>query len=416
MSRLANKDTSASLQIEQVPIDQLHPDPANPRRISEEELESLTRSIRQFGLVDPVIARAEDKTVIGGHQRLLAARKLGLERVPVIYLDLDTERARLLNVALNKIAGSFDEELLARLLKDLETETTLDLTLTGFGEDDLQKLLRSLETREKRDKPEQFDLDAALEEAQRSPRVKPGEVWKLGPHRLLCGDATKPVDVGRLMDDDKAQMTFTDPPYNVSLGDHGGQQQGQKKRRIANDALAPEEWEAFCQSWAANLLAHTDGALYVCMSSKELPLVSRVLEEADGHWSDTLIWAKDRFVLGRADYQRGYEPIWYGWREGADHQWHGDRKQSDVWQVARPATSEAHPTMKPLALIERALENSSRAGDVVLDPFLGSGSTLIACERTGRTCYGAEIDAHYSTIVLARWEQFTAGRAEKVED
>ena len=176
MSPLANKDTSASLQIEQVPIDQLHPDPANPRRISEEELESLTRSIRQFGLVDPVIARAEDKTVIGGHQRLLAARKLGLERVPVIYLDLDAERARLLNVALNKIAGSFDEELLARLLKDLETETTLDLTLTGFGEDDLQKLLRSLETREKRDKPEQFDLDAALEEARRSPRVKPGEV------------------------------------------------------------------------------------------------------------------------------------------------------------------------------------------------------------------------------------------------
>jgi len=217
------------------------------------------------------------------------------------------------------------------------------------------------------------------------------------------------------MDDDKAQMTFTDPPYNVSLGDHGGQQQGQKKRRIANDALAPEEWEAFCQSWAANLLAHTDGALYVCMSSKELPLVSRVLEEADGHWSDTLIWAKDRFVLGRADYQRGYEPIWYGWREGADHQWQGDRKQSDVWQVARPTASEAHPTMKPLALIERALENSSREGDVVLDPFLGSGSTLIACERTGRTCYGAEIDAHYSTIVLARWEQFTAGRAEKVE-
>ena len=152
------------------------------------------------------------------------------------------------------------------------------------------------------------------------------------------------------------------------------------------------------------------------MSSKELPLVSRVLAEADGHWSDTIIWQKDRFVLGRADYQRSYEPIWYGWREGTEHFWCGDRNQTDVWQVARPATSEAHPTMKPLALIERALENSSRTGDVVLDPFLGSGSTLIACERTGRTCYGAEIDAHYSTIVLARWEQFTAGRAEKVED
>jgi DNA modification methylase len=211
-------------------------------------------------------------------------------------------------------------------------------------------------------------------------------------------------------------MCFTDPPYNVSLGDHGGQQQGQRKRRIKNDAMPREQWETFCRGWARNLLQQVDGALYVCMSSKELPLVSRVLEEEGGHWSDTIIWRKDRFTLGRADYQRQYEPIWFGWREGSKHQWHGGRDQGDVWDVDRPSESQAHPTMKPLALVERALENSSSPGDVVLDLFLGSGSTIIACERTGRVCYGTEIDPHYASVVLARWESFTGKAAQLVTD
>src|SRR5665811_181369 len=392
---------TSPMQIEQVHIDQLHPDPANPRRIGEAELEALTRSIREFGLVDPIIARREDRTVIGGHQRLLAARRLGMKNVPTVFVDLTVEQARVLNLALNKISGSFDQELLARLLADLEGVPDLDLTLSGFGDDEIQKLLKSLEARDKRGRPETFDLDAALEDARRAPRVKAGEVWALGDHRLLCGDATKPEDVERLLDGQKAAMVFTDPPYNVALGGHGGQQRGQKKRRIQNDALPPDEWEAFCRGWAVNLLAHTDGALYICMSSKEWPLVSRVLEEAGGHWSDTIIWQKDRFVLGRADYQRIYEPIWFGWREGREHFWCGDRNQSDVWQVARPSVSEAHPTMKPLALVEQAIENSSRPGDVVLDLFLGSGSTLIAAERTGRICYGMELDPHYASIAVS---------------
>ena len=167
-------------------------------------------------------------------------------------------------------------------------------------------------------------------------------------------------------------MVFTDPPYNVSLGDHGGQGRGQRRRRIANDALDPVAWEAFVRGWAKTLLAAVDGALYVCMSSKELPLVSRVLAEEGGHWSDTLVWAKDRFVLGRADYQRAYEPLWYGWREGAGHHWCGGRDQSDVWNIDRPSESPLHPTTKPLELVERAIANSSRQGDVVLDPFVGS--------------------------------------------
>ncbi len=400
------------IAVEQVPIDDLRPDPSNPRQISQAELEALTRSIQEFGLVDPIIARHDDRIVIGGHQRLLAARKLGLKTVPVIFVDLSPERAHLLNLALNKISGSWDQELLARLLADLQPSEDLDLTLTGFTEEELAKLLRSLDHREKRERPESFDLDAALEAARAAPVAKRGDLWRLGDHRLLCGDAADVGDVRRLLDVRNAQMAFTDPPYNVAYGDHGGQQRGTRKRRIQNDALPPQEWEAFCRAWARNLLENVDGALYICMSTREWPTVSRILDELGGHWSDTIIWAKDRFVLGRADYQRQYEPIWYGWRDGADHHWCGDRDQGDVWEIERPAESALHPTMKPLALVERAIENSSRPGNVVLDLFLGSGTTLIAAERTGRVCYGLELDPHYCQVVLARWEAFTGLKAE----
>jgi DNA modification methylase len=406
--------TSPIIQVVDVPINQLRPDPANPRRISNAELEALTRSIREWGFVQSILVRREDNTVIGGHQRLLAARRLGYKTVPVTFLDLTVEQARLLNLALNKISGEWDEELLARMLADLKPIEEIDLSLTGFSEEELAKLLKKLDVREKREKVESFDLEAALEAARTAPRAKLGEVWALGDHHLLCGDATDTAAVARLLDGMRAGMAFTDPPYNVSFGDHGGQQRGQKKRRIENDALPPEEWEAFCRGWARNLLAHTDGALYVCMSTKEWPLVSRVLTEEGGHWSDTVIWAKDRFVLGRADYQRSYEPIWYGWREGVKRHWCGDRDQGDVWKVARATDNEAHPTMKPLALVEKAIENSSREGDLVLDLFLGSGSTLIASERTGRSCYGVEIDPHYCSVVLARWEAFTGEKAERL--
>jgi DNA modification methylase len=401
--------------VEQVSIDALHADPANPRRISEAELESLSRSLHQFGFVDPVLARRADRVVIGGHQRLVAARRLGLKTVPAIFLDLDQEKARLLNLALNRISGEWDADLLARLLSDLADSATADLSLTGFGEDELKQVLRGLDRRERRERPESFDLDAALQEARSLGRVKPGELWALGEHRLLCGDATAAQAVERLLAGGRAGMAFTDPPYNVGLGDHGGQQPGRSRRRLRNDSLDPERWQAFCAAWAANLLGSVDGAVYVCMSSKEWPTMAAALAAAGGHWSDTIIWAKDRFVLGRSDYQRQYEPIWYGWREGARRFWCGDRDQGDLWRVDRPAVSESHPTVKPLALVERALENSSRPGDRVLDLFLGSGSTLVAAERTGRRCYGLELDPAYASVALARLEAFTGEEAERLD-
>jgi DNA modification methylase len=403
------------LTVQQVSIDQLRPDPANPRRIGEEELDALERSLRQFGFVQPVLVRREDNTVIGGHQRLLAARRLGLATVPVTFLDLSTEQARLLNLALNKISGSWDDQLLARMLADLQASPNIDLSLSGFGEDEIKDLLRSLETREKKERVEDFDLDAALEDASRTPRSKPGDLWTLGEHRLVCGDATKPEHVERLLAGAQAAMAFTDPPYNVSLGDHGGQQRGARKRRIANDSMDAISWEVFVRAWGANLLTNVGGAIYVCMSSKEMPLVSRVLAEEGGHWSDTIIWRKDRFVLGRADYQRAYEPIWFGWREGVSHHWCGDRDQDDVWEINRPSDAPLHPTMKPLPLMERAITNSSVAGDLVLDLFAGSGSTLIACERTGRRCAALELDPRYVDVVLARWERFSGLSAERID-
>ena len=408
------KTATTSLTINHVAIDDLKPDPANPRHIGEAELETLTRSIQEFGLVDPIIARREDRTVIGGHQRLLAARRLGLKTVPVIYLDITKEKAKLLNVALNKISGDFDQELLARLLSDLAETPDLELTLSGFEEKEIKQLLKPLEARDKRDRPETFDLDAALRSAYENPRAKRGVLFTLDDHRVLCGDAISADDVGRLLSGARTQMAFSDPPYNVSLGDHGGSPQGQTRRRIRNDSMTPEAWEAFCRGWVHNLVTAVDGALYICMSTKEWPTVSRILADAGGHWSDTIIWEKDRFVLGRSDYQRGYEPIWYGWREGAKRHFAGGRDQSDIWKIDRPSDSPLHPTMKPLPLIERAVENSSKPGDVILDLFLGSGSTLIAAERTGRVCFGMELDPHYCSMVIARWEAFTGLEAQKV--
>lgn len=260
------------LAVEQVSIDRLRPDPANPRRISDEELESLTRSIGEFGFVQPIVARREDRIVIGGHQRLTAAVRLGITSVLVIWLDLPLEQARLLNLALNRISGEFDEQLLARLVADLEASIDVDLTLAGFGEDELTDLMCSLDAREKRERPETFDLDEALEAASRDRRTKASDLWQLGEHRLACGDATDAATLGRL------------------LGDHGGQGRGRQRRRIANDALDPVAWEDFVRGWAQTLIGSTAGALYVCMSSKEWPLVAGVLAEEGGHWSDTIIW------------------------------------------------------------------------------------------------------------------------------
>ena len=407
--------TEQTIQIEQLPIGDLRPDPANPRRISDQELETLTRSISEFGLVDPIIARREDKTVIGGHQRLLAARKLGYKTIPVVLADLTVEQAHLLNIALNKISGSFDQELLARLLKELQEVPNIDLSLSGFEDDELKKLLKSLDARERRDRIENFDLDAAIKDAQNAPVAKRGDIWLLGEHRVACGDSTDKKAVQGLMGRSRHRMTFTDPPYNVNYGESMKDKLRKNSNKIINDNLG-DAFEPFLEKACKNILEFTDGAVYICMSSSELHTLQKAFIAAGGHWSTFIIWAKNTFTIGRSDYQRQYEPILYGWREGVNHYWCRDRDQGDVWQVDKPSSSPLHPTMKPLALIERAIQNSSQSGDKVLDTFLGSGSTLIACERTGRICYGMELEPLYVDIARMRWEAFTGEKAKRADE
>jgi DNA modification methylase len=232
----------------------------------------------------------------------------------------------------------------------------------------------------------------------------------LGEHRLLCGDATVAADVERVLDGRLADMTFTDPPYNVDYGSSAKDKLRGHRRKILNDDLG-SGFEVFLQDACANILAVTKGAVYVCMSSSELHTLQKAFTAAGGKWSTFLIWAKHTFTLGRADYQRQYEPILYGWHDGHDHYWCGARDQGDVWHFDKPVRNDLHPTMKPVALVERAVRNSSKSRDIVLDPFGGSGSTLIACAKAGRQARLVELDPKYCDVIIRRWQAWTGEQA-----
>jgi DNA modification methylase len=422
---------SSALTVEQVPIDQLRPDPANPRRISDEELDSLERSIRQFGFVQPVLARKEDGVVIGGHQRLLAARRLGLTTVPVTYLDLSIEQARLLNLALNKISGSWDEQLLARLLADLQSSPDVDLSLSGFGEDEIKDLLRSLEIREKREQVESFDLDEALEEARARPlRSKLGDLWALGDHRLLCGDSTDPTAVARLLDGAEPKLLATDPPYGVSLD-------GSWRDGVYN-ALGPAEKTYMRGKGARNTTMSGDTRVdwseafelvpsltvgYIWHAGVHAAQVAEGLERIGFEIVAQVIWDKGLFAMGRSWYHWSHEPCWVVRKKGAKVRFLGTRDQATIWHAPSPkmimsGSAEPrldHPTQKPLVLFETPIRNHLKGGEALYEPFCGSGTTVIAAERTGTRCYAIEIDPVYVDVALARWERFSGSVAERID-
>ncbi|MFZ4760974.1 MAG: DNA-methyltransferase, partial [Burkholderiaceae bacterium] len=252
--------------------------------------------------------------------------------------------------------------------------------------------------------------DDAVPEVPETPVSKTGDVWVLGEHKLLCGDATKAQDYAALLGDELVDMTFTDPPYNVNYANSAKDKMRGKNRAILNDNLG-EGFGQFLHDACSNILARTKGAVYVAMSSSELDTLQSAFRRAGGRWSTFIIWAKNTFTLGRSDYQRQYEPILYGWRDGADHFWCGDRDQGDVWQIKKPQKNDLHPTMKPVELVERAVKNSSKSRDLVLDPFGGSGSTLIACEKTGRRARLIELDPKYVDVIVRRWQDWTGKTA-----
>jgi DNA modification methylase len=270
---------------------------------------------------------------------------------------------------------------------------------------ELERLLAIADGETGSDEPEDD-----VPEPPEAPVSKPGDLWVLGNHRLLCGDATVLSDVEQVLGGQLVDMTWTDPPYNVDYGNTPKDKLRGKHRPILNDNLG-SGFEAFLLDACTNILAVTKGAVYVCMSSSELHSLQRAFTAAGGKWSTFVIWAKSTFTLGRADYQTQYEPILYGWPQGHDRYWCGVRDQGDVWFFDKPARNDLHPTMKPVALVERAIRNSSKSRDIVLDPFGGSGSTLIACEKVGRQARLIELDPKYIDTIILRWQEFSGGTA-----
>ena len=278
-----------------------------------------------------------------------------------------------------------------------------DLDLMGFSDEELDGLLLT-------EAPEGNTDDDEVPEPEEHPVSLPGDVWILGDHKLLCGSATETADLEKLMGDELADMVFTDPPYNVDYANPEKDGKARKDRRIKNDNLG-SEFHAFLLAAMGNMLTFCKGAMYVCMSSSELDTLQKAFREAGGKWSTFIIWAKNTFTLGRADYQRQYEPILYGWKDGADHFWCGARDQGDVWFYNKPTKNDLHPTMKPVELVERAVRNSSKTRDIVLDLFGGSGSTLIACEKTHRRARLVELDPKYVDVIVHRWEVYAGKEA-----
>ena len=395
-----------SYGIERVDVSVLTAFSGNPRTHSDMQIDQIAASIREFGWTNPILVDA-GCVIIAGHGRLAAASQLGLEQVPVIRLDhLSDAQRKALVIADNQLAlnAGWDDAALSSLIQELDTEK-FDLELLGFLSEDLDRYLAG-----HADDASVEAEEGELPEAPVIPTSRPGDLWILGEHRLLCGDATVLSDVERLMNGQLADMAVTDPPYNVDYANAAKNKIISKDRRILNDALG-EGFHQFLYDTCVNLLMVTKGACYVCMSSSELHTLQKAFTDAGGKWSTFIIWAKNTFTLGRADYQRQYEPILYGWKQGADHFWCGARDQGDVWFVDKPRVNDLHPTMKPVELIERAIRNSSKSRDIVLDLFGGSGTTLIAAERTGRSARLMELDPKYADVIVERWQNLTGGVA-----
>jgi DNA modification methylase len=398
-----------NLQVVTWPVEKLIPYARNARTHSAEQVAQVAASIAEFGWTNPILAGA-DGIVIAGHARLLAARKLGMTEVPVIVLDHLTEsQRRALVLADNRLAlnAGWDEEMLRVEMAALDDDG-FNLEVVGFTDEEIADLLRD---------PEEVHAgntdDDAVPETPETAITVPGDTWLLGQHRLLCGDSVQMESVEKVLAGGLADMVFCDPPYNVNYGAMMKDKLRGKARKIANDDLG-QDFEQFLRDACVNILAVTKGAIYVCMSSSELHTLQKAFREAGGHWSTFVIWAKNTFTMGRSDYQRQYEPILYGWKDGTQHFWCGARDQGDVWFIKKPQVNDLHPTMKPVELVERAVRNSSKDRDTVLDPFGGSGTTLIACEKTGRQARVIELEPKYCDVICRRFMDFS-GKAATLE-
>lgn len=392
-------------------ISELKPYENNPR-FNDKAVDAVAASIKEFGFKVPIVID-KDNVIIAGHTRLKAAQKLGMTEVPVIIADdLTEEQVKAFRLADNKVSelADWDFSKLEEELKNIE----MDMSQFNF---DMKELTKEFD-KNKEVTEDDFDVDKAIEEID-VPTSKRGDVFQLGNHRLMVGDSTNKEDVSKLMNGKLADIVFTDPPWNVNYGAvEKGNAQGYKPRTILNDFMGTEDFKNFMfKTFECMNHASKDGAMtYVVMSAQEWGNMMLTLSQNNYHWSSTIIWNKDRLVLSRKDYHTKYEPIWYGWKEGSRLHPLEDRKQSDVWDVARPDRSEDHPTMKPVELVARAISNSSNQDDITLDLFGGSGTTLIACEQLKRNCYMMELDPKYADVIIKRWETLTGKKAVKLDN
>lgn len=365
----------------------------NPRGIKKDDFERLKSQIKELGLYKPFLVDKNENIVLGGNMRLKACLELGIKDVPVNFVDAPTDELKI-KYALsdNDRAGYYEENQLSELILSVP-----DLDLSDYKVD-LGKLT-SVEELLNRFVPDPEEDEAP--EVTENPVSKLGEVYQLGRHRVMCGDSTKSDDVEKLMDGKKADMVFTDPPYNIAY--EGG---SKKREMIENDEVV--DFYQFLLDAYTSMFTFTKGgaAFYVCHADSERVNFTKAFKDAGGYLSSVIIWAKNNATFGRSDYFWRHEPILYGWNASGSHQWFGDRKQDTIWNIDRPSRSDEHPTMKPITLIAKAVGNSSKTDDIVMDLFLGSGSTLIACEQANRTCYGMELDPKYTDVIRKRYWKF----------
>lgn len=376
-----------------IPIEQIEPYSKNAKKHPQTQIKQIANSIKEFGFNQAIVIDKNNEIVVG-HGRYEAAKLLGLKEVPILQAsNLTKQQVKAYRLADNKLNESdWDMDMAIEELKELDN---YHFDLTGFDRDLLIE-------------PEEKD-DVIPEDA--TVRSKLGDIWQLGKHRVMCGDSTKKEDVERLMDDKKADMVFTDPPWNVAIGLESNPRHRQREG-LKNDKLSDEDFKNFLSGFIKPLKEYLVGDIYCVWGNEQMPALDMLLRKEGFHWSSIIIWVKDIFVLGRSKYHRQYEPIWYGWQKNEKSSYRGDRKQSDIWEIKRPKRSKEHPTMKPIELCVKAIVNSSEEGGIILDTFLGSGSTLIACEKTNRICYGCEIDPKYTDVIIQRYEDYTGNKAK----
>ena len=390
----------SAMQWKTLSVDALRPAAYNPRKklkAGDKEYEKIKNSILEFGYVEPIIVNY-DMTVIGGHQRLTVLKDLGYTEVQCVEVHIEDEnKVKALNIALNKITGAWNEQLLADLIVDLQA-ANFNTDFTGFEAPEIEQLFSKVHNKDI--KEDDFDVEAELQKPTMS---QAGDVWLLGRHRLVCGDSTLPETYTKLMDGKRANLVLTDPPYNVDVEETAG--------KIKNDNMPDEDFYKFLFAMFVNVEQNMerDASIYVFHADSKGLIFRQAFHDAGFYLSGCCIWKKNALVLGRSPYQWQHEPCLFGWKLGGKHQWYSDRKQTTIWEYDRPKSSKEHPTMKPVALMAYPIQNSCMSNCIVLDPFLGSGSTLIACEETNRICYGFELDEKFADVIVRRYIEKVGG-------